>query len=202
MVPSAQYPRSRYVVMQGTLLVVLLGTIALAHWVTVRHEVSLSDGQEITLGSYTLRMPAGWEISRSQNDQVIQVTAAEPEHGGRRLTVIYQVVDEPVTPMDYLLHSGLVGGSWHGAQMTLDGNPGVYVQMMRILESGRSRVLIKDLLACVVLPSRQVLTMQLSGQGRVDESDQQLMHRFLTDVQIKPEPKAPSQPSSDQWENI
>jgi hypothetical protein len=74
--------------------------------------------------------------------------------------------------------------------------------MMRIVAGGGRRMLINDLLACVVLPNHQVLTVQLTGPGRPDEGDQQLMQDFLTDIQIKPAPNPSTQPSENQWEDI
>lgn len=202
MTPTAQYPRSRYMAMQVALFVILLGTIALASWVSQRHVKTVVPAGPIILGDFTLHMPSDWAVEKKQTANAIQITATEPDDAGRQISALYQQLREPVPPMDYLQRSGLVTGAVDGQQMTVDGNPGAYLPMMRLIDRDGQRALMKDLLACVMLPSGQVLTLQLTGPGKLDESDQQTMQELLTELQIKPQKKLPAHPLPEEWEGI
>jgi hypothetical protein len=203
MTPTAQYPRSRYVAMQVALFVILLATVALASWVSHRHVVAVvSRSRPISLGDFTLQMPGDWALEKKQTPNAIQVAATEPDDTGRQIIALFQQLRAPVPPMDYLQEKGLATDSADAQQMMVDGNPGAYIAMMRLMDRDGQRVLVKDLLACVMLPSGQVLTLQLTGPGRLDESDQQLMQQLLTDLKIKPQKKLPVHPSPQEWEGI
>ena len=202
MTPTAQYPRSRYVMMQVALFLVLLATVALANWVSHRPVAAAAQAGPISLGDFKLRLPPDWIVTQKPIAHAIQIDAVEPDETGREISVLYQELTKPLPPMDYLQRSGLVTGSWREQPMTVDGNPGAYIQMMRPFDRGDQRLLIKDLLACVVLPNGQVLTLQLTGPGKMDESDQQLMQEVLTNLQIQPQKKSPNQPTSQVWEGI
>jgi hypothetical protein len=204
MTPTAEYPRSRYVAMQVVLFFVLLATVALAHWISLRHVTVATPIGPIVLGDFTLRVPQDWAITRKQNNKSLEIIATEPDDTGRQVSVVFQELNAPIPPMDYLLRSGLVSGTWRGEQMTVDDNPGEYIEMTRVMESDGQRILVKDLLACIMLPNGQVISLQLTGPGRVNENDEQLMQQLLTDMQIKPQKRtaAPPPPASQQWDGI
>jgi hypothetical protein len=202
MTPTAQYPRSRYVMMQVALFVILLGTVALASWVSQRHVKAVVQSGPIILGDFTLHMPADWAVEKKQTVNAIQITATEPDDTGRQISALYQQLREPESPMDYLQRSGLVSGPVDEQPMSVDGNPGAYLPMMQLIDRDGQRVLIKDLLACVMLPNGQVLTLQLTGPGKLDDADQQIMRELLDDLKIKPQKKLPTHPSPQEWEGI
>lgn len=201
MIPTAEYPRWRYVAMQVVLFAVLLATVGLAHWVSRRNRVPASAGP-IVLGDFTLVLPADWDTTRKKTPAAIEITAIDPDESGRQIVAIFQQLAAPVSPQDYLLHSGLIGGEWKMEQMTVEGNPGAYLEMMRLINQDGSRLLAKDLMACVMLPSGQALTLQLTGPGRVQEEDQQIMQELLTKLQIKPQKHAAPEHPTQEWEGI
>lgn len=209
MVPTAQYPRSRYVAMQVVLFLVLLATVALARWVSLRRQVSIGAGGPIVVGHFELHMPDGWQIVRENKAGATEVAATDPWNTGRQLIATYEVVNQPISPMDYIRASGILPRRWSGQEMMLGGYPGVYIAMLRERVVDGKPALMKDLLACVELPTREILTVQLVGPGAVQAEDEQLLNDFLTALQIKPLPKsiapppAPAPPpSSDDGEGV
>jgi hypothetical protein len=202
MTPTPQYPRSRYVTMQVALFVILCATVGLANWVSHHHAGVIQHNGPISLGDFTLYMPSEWDVEQKQTANTIQVIATEPDDSGRQISALYQQLRQPVAPMDYLQRSGLATGSGEAQQMTVDGNPGAYLPMMRLINRNGQHILMKDLLACVMLPSGQVLTVQLTGPGKLDDSDQQVMQELLTQLQIKPQKQLPAHPSPQEWEGI
>jgi hypothetical protein len=200
--PTAQYPRSRYVAMQVVLFFILLGTVGLAQWVSKRHANTGKLNTPITLGNFTLYLPADWPAEQKQTPGSIHVVAADPDDPSRRLDAIFQRLRQSMEPMDYLLRSGIVTGSWSGAQINADGNPGAYVEMMRINDYKGERIFSKNILACIILPDGQVLTVQLTAPGAITQDDREFMAEILKHLKIQPLPPAATQPALQQWEGI
>lgn len=187
--------------MQVILVLILLGTVDLAQWVVSNAQNIDRAAEKIALGSFAIQMPTDWTLSQRRTPEMIEIIAADPETH-RQLTAIYQALDAPIKPMDYLTHVGMLSGPWRGQDIVVGGYPGVYLETTHVIPLGRGLIPVK-LLVCIVLPSNEVLTVQLAGLGKVDASDQQVVQRFLKDLRIN----APtSQPAKQQqpadWQGV
>ena len=77
MARPSQYSRGRRLVMQVTLFVVLLGTVALAAVLAQNRaramSVELTD-KPLSWGQLALRYPEGWQVTRSSDGESVRIT--------------------------------------------------------------------------------------------------------------------------------
>src|SRR5256885_5323428 len=166
--------------MQGILWVILGLTIALAAMVTrsQRNAGRVELASEITSGNVSVRLPARWRARPRGDDPriVAQATEEAPGEPGRTIRVLSDRIDQPMSPLQYICQT--FGVSMAGvrdredATVDIAGHRGITVTVEQGRMSRHGPDMRKDIYACAVLPSLQVLVVQLSGDDPADGLDQ------------------------------
>jgi hypothetical protein len=206
---SNEYTPARRYIMQAIMWAILGGTVALAAMVTKKQKqlnhLDLAS-QSTTSGNISVRMPTKWRMRSisADEDRRVFALAAESNTGeqGREVRVLTEQLDTPMSPLQYLLTNfGVtIPGRLQQAQggmpmlgvVDIAGFPGVMITEHRIPEmliDDEDARYGKEVYACIVLPTLQTITVQLTGGDAGDLSDEQLVQQIASAITIKPKPR-------------
>ncbi len=201
-----EYTPARRNLMQAIVWVIFGIIVALAAIVTRAQrqagQVELAS-QTVSSGNVSVRLPSRWRARmRGDTDSRMIAQAAEsaPGEGGRTVRVLSDRIDQPLSPLRYICQTFGVSA----ARSDMDEPEGVaiggYPGIMVTLESGRftrrGPDVRKDIYACAVLPSLQVLTVHLSGEGPMDMTDQAVVGQIASAIAITSPPQMEPQGAS------
>jgi hypothetical protein len=202
-------PRWRLVVMQSVMWVILVTTIGLAALLDhqLRQSLYVALGSPVVEGPLSAAFPEGWKISsrHGDGDAVLHVAVEPGNPGGRTLIISRQRVSRLMSPFEYLYLSGQLEGNLQvgGPQpCTIDGWPGQSLLWTTGRSSVRNLMLndksigFANAAYCVILPTREAITIRLQRQGNYDASDARLIKQIVGSVRISDGDKLSSSPIS------
>lgn len=202
MAKSWQYGRWRSVVLQAVMWVVFGASLGLAAFIDHRRSGSLDVrlGEPVTDGRLSVRLPAGWDVMIKQKGEAVgpgpraltvidfdrqgrerrRLTITQEEQTGRQRGAAYYLENlmssrhllplEP-QPFSMLGQDGVLIPfkvdlrRYHGQDAPIDlPEPGLY--------------------ACVVLPDRLAVTVQVTGDGAYGPSSHQLLRRVADSMRV------------------
>ena len=205
--PSQYTPARRYI-MQAIMWLILGACVALAAMVTKKqrqlNHLELAS-QSVGSGNISVRLPTKWRPRpRNDEDRRVIALAAEANTGehGRELRILTERLDAPMSPLQYLLTNfgvtipGRLEQVQSGLPMLgtveIGGFPGVMItehllpdMMIEDGEEGWG----KEVYGCVVLPTLQVIVVQLTGGDPGDLSDESLVQQVASGIAIKSKPR-------------
>ena len=188
-----QYTRSRRLLMQGVMWLVLGGTVAVAALVSRIKARSSELGPPETQGAVEVLLPKGWErdlttLSRTK----WELTAREPvgrheEPGSGRVIKVTQEMKSPgLTPEDQLMAVLQAGGGRPASQIkrtTLGGKPAVRIRArVPVGEDDEDNGYI--IYVCTVLRSGLAVTLQYQGPGLPGSDDEKLLTQIAQTMRI------------------
>jgi hypothetical protein len=204
----SDYTPARRLAMQTVMWVILGTTVALAAWVDqsqrrARH-VELS-AEVIHSASVSLRLPAKWRTRAGDDDPRLIADATEGESGSgagsgagagaREIWILRDRLEIPISPGEYLARSfGLTfddeesSGRWPARVLNVANVPGLLVTSVRPLPRRGEDAMQKDLFACAVLPSLQVIVVHLQGFGAPAPSDDAVVREVARTIVATDQP--------------
>jgi len=176
--------------MQVTLVVIFIGSIALAEMVTIHRHGGMSGRPgDWHFDPVTLHLPEGWQCIKQNHGTVLFVMqeAEDAEHEGRRLTCYRNQADRDMPPKQFLRANNLVDRSDRLGEaavlLSISGQPTAVFAVERGDDPEDREV---RLLACCARPTGFVITFVLECPNTVDPNGD--LHAFLEilkTVQIK-----------------
>jgi hypothetical protein len=184
---SWEYTKARKIAMQAVLCAVLLVSVLFAWTISRQHEAQITPAQfeTRTFSNLAVDVPKDWEVLPS-TDSTLRVLEMHGLLGvNRGITIRVESLrrsstatakqiavatlgellgDQPIEPVDFL------------------GQHGVLVEIPSHAEYGTMRA--ATLFACVILPSRQVVTVEVAGMHLISKSDRQLFLRLLSSMKL------------------
>jgi hypothetical protein len=173
--------------MQSVLVLVLAAAIGLAEVtdINLRQSQIITLGTPITDGPVTFSLPAHWKIGSAAEFGATAHRAIDPsDDSGRTITVIVQQVDHLMPPLIYLQRTDLLprtAGDVIVTPITLKGFPTQTARWVTVGDDGQSK---SEICCCVMLPSRQALTIRLERNETFQSIDQILIQQILNAVTI------------------
>ena len=187
--------------MQMTMWAILGATVGLAALVSheKRRMLRVELGPAMVENDLSVRLPAGWQPSASTGQgSLVVVEAKEPaEQSGRVLTIFRQRTAVLLSPLEYLLQSGLLPPAYLAPRLSAAGKlvspdpaqvaeaPGILLGYSRRVRRPDGYLELKELYACAVLPSRQAVIVRLEGVGRPAPADEQLVRQVAESIRIE-----------------
>jgi hypothetical protein len=189
---KVEYTRWRLVLMQVMMWLVLAGAVGLAALVNMqaerRHRVALSE--PFPANGLTYRLPEGWRLAPADDPRVV-ARVVEPD----RERAVSLVVDdsEASDPFEYLVFSGLLSPAYTTAQyaqsdrqpLHFAGAEGVLVAGARVTGPRQEPTIIKEVMACAILPSGEAVTIFLLGSGPYDARDVALVRLLAGEIAVR-----------------
>ncbi len=181
------YTKARKIAMQVFLCAILGVSILFAWMINRRHaaEIIPTQFEPQTLGNLTVEAPKGWEVLQL-GDQAMGFVET---HGLLGVNRTISVRKESIRRSSNLsakqaavTQLGDLLGEEPFESVDFLGQHGVMVEIPARLDFGGYRAAF--LCACVVLPSRQVVTVEMSGMHLVAPADYQLFKRILSSLQM------------------
>ena len=184
---SWEYTKARKIAMQIVLCAILCFSIFCAWMISKRHEAEITPVQFETRSFDNLagEFPKDWEVL-SSSDNTFRALETHGLMGVNRAVTIRQesirrsskasardiavstlgelLGDQPIEPIDFL------------------GQHGVLVEIPAHAEFGAMRS--ATFFACVILPSRRVVTVEMAGMHLVSKGDRQLFIRLLRSLKL------------------
>ncbi len=177
--------------MQAVMWAILGATIGLAAFVDRQRarvsRIELKAGE--SYGNLDISLPKKWTVTVGEGEAgghvVVQAVEPGPRQSARTIAIERERVNEFISPLEYLMRSVLwrsgeirIDNAEDGPKVTsckIDGWPGVLVAGERITRVRGELVSREEILACTVLPSRQVILISLQGPGPLNEPDRRLV---------------------------
>ena len=190
----------RRMVMQGTLVLLLAVTVALAA-LTAQYKLRalrLPMGSRVTVGRLSVPCPLNWSVTKSDPTNLGETVSCDEllsDGRTRRRLSVYRIrTAGMVSPLEQLMQTPYVkdadlaeNNSAHSVHPVKIQNievarwPGTMI-IRTVIATGGSRH--KQLLACAVLPPAQAVLIKLEGPDEPDEADEELVRQLAETVQI------------------
>lgn len=203
--PRREYsPRLRFWLLQGTLCLTFVATLALARALQRLREPG--QGHALTrhleeIGPLKLRMrgPEGWGEQRDHDG--ITLLERGSEHSRRRLRVWHQYGAIFMSPLEFLVRSGELSASDAARFLAAPGGPDEPAHLGTIMMAGSSAVVVSQTLsmrgirgqdpsvwvrtvAAAVLPSGDALLMRLDSEGTDADDDLDFLARVAATIEL------------------
>ena len=208
-------PRLRFWLLQGTLCLVLAGTLALARVVQRMsepdHDAELAQALA-EIGPLKLRMlgPVGWLEQRSPDGMTLLEHGTE-ERRGRRLRIWHSYGTIFMSPLEFLVRSGelstadaaiLLSASGSPEKparlgtITMAGSSGVVVSQTRLFRGipGQPSAVRSETVAATVLPTGDALLIRLDGDAAEADDDLEFIAKIAATIEL-PDAKEPAHPA-------
>lgn len=185
----------------------LLGaSLGVAGYITHVRGRGLPLGELHQAEGVTVLAPLGWQMryaSTSRPRAVLRMIEPGPEESARSIILVRHSLDQLTSPAEYLYRNNvpivptprdsripgvllepLMFGGRRGVLLAMS-QPLAEVDEMRRPIAGRH---IKKVFACTVLPTREVVMLQLTGTGQLDPQDVELVREIARRATVSPEP--------------
>ncbi len=183
--------------MQAIMWVILMGTVGLASLLDyhLEHLREVFFGDQISDGPLQFQLPAGWAVSRQANGSGVVYEAANATDG-RVLRVIRRPIPRMMSPVEYLLDVAQLsaappesrdihGWTWQelawGA-VAPNANPQNGPQ--NDPPGAASQVGPQTIAYCLILPTRQAVTVSLDNPHGLDRTDVRLIAQTMDKLSI------------------
>ncbi len=201
--------------MQAAMWLILGGTVGLAALVNHerRRSMRVELGPPTSHGWLVVRLPKTWQASplpaAGDRDDRIIARAIEPDEQGlgRTITITLDRVDEPISPLQFLLSSNnqilgldLLRAAPRGPDekdlvepITVGGHPGVLMRGVRAALPGRGGAGAgglphKEIYGATIVPSGHAIVVKLEGDRPAELSDIEIVKQLASALEINGQP--------------